>query len=76
MTTVADVLKKRVVYFPNSDEKLTDIDVSLEGEVYPLTTKYKRKSIFSASPAKGLLEITPNEITIIDSKGKYSGGSR
>lgn len=64
MTTVADVLKKGVVYFPNNDEKLTDIDVSLEGEVYPLTTKHKRKSIFNTSPAKGLLEITSNEITI------------
>ncbi|QBO36137.1 hypothetical protein EQG49_06525 [Periweissella cryptocerci] len=70
MTPIEDVLKNGTVYYLNDDDKLTDIDVTVSGELYPLNSKHNSKSIFNTKPAKGVLEIGVDTISILNANNE------
>lgn len=72
MLDLKNILTNGIVFFPNSDEKLTQIDVILDDTMYPLHTRHNGKwtAFGKPKPVVGLLKIQQAGVEIFKSDGE------
>lgn len=69
MLNLKNILTKGIVFYPNADQKLTQIDVMLNSTMYPLHTKHNGKwmSFGKPKPVVGLLKMHKEGVEIFKS---------